>query len=111
MGEVPEVSDKVIDDFILEEPVKVPDSVIAQPKQCKTPPIHEVHSQLNLSEVRDPGPCNQNGLTFTLQIEEVVLLPDQGKSLKDRKMDAFLDEEHKKRISEEIRQRKREKKL
>ena len=117
MEEVPEViaeqsvPDKVIDDFILEESVNVPDSVIAQPKQCKPPPIHEVHSQLNLSEVRDPGPCNQNGLTLTPQIEEVVLLPDQGKSLKDRKMDAFLDEEHKKRISEEIRQRKREKKL
>ena len=45
------------------------------------------------------------------QIEEVVLLPDQGGSLEDREMDAFLDEENKKRISEEIRQRKREKKL
>ena len=84
MEEVPEViaeqsvPDKVIDDFILEESVNVPDSVIAQPKQCKTPPIHEVHSQLNLSEVRDPGLCNQNGLTLTPQIEEVVLLPDQG---------------------------------
>jgi len=111
MGEVPEVSDKVIDDFILEESVNVPDSVIAQPKQCKLPPIHEVHSQLNLSEVRDPGLCNQNGLTLTPQIEEVVLLPDQGGSLEDREMDAFLDEEHKKRISEEIRQRKWEKKL
>src|SRR5207244_12667103 len=33
------------------------------------------------------------------------------RSLEDREMDAFLDEEHKKRISEEIRQRKREKKL
>src|SRR5436305_12307558 len=117
MEEVPEViaeqsvPDKVIDDFILEESVNVPDSVIAQPKQCKPPPIHEVHSQLNLSEVRDPGLCNQNGLTLTPQIEEVVLLPDQGGSLEDREMDAFLDEEHKKRISEEIRQRKREKKL
>ncbi|CAB5377963.1 unnamed protein product [Rhizophagus irregularis] len=92
MEEVPEViaeqsvPDKVIDDFILEESVNVPDSVIAQPKQCKPPPIHEVHSQLNLSEVRDPGLCNQNGLTLTPQIEE-------------------------KRISEEIRQRKQEKKL
>jgi len=71
MEEVPEViaeqsvPDKVIDDFILEESVNVPDSVIAQPKQCKPPPIHEVHSQLNLSEVRDPGLCNQNGLTLT----------------------------------------------
>ena len=61
--------------------------------------------------MRDPGLCNQNGLTLTPQIEEVVLLPDQGGSLEDREMDAFLDEEHKKRISEEIRQRKREKKL
>ena len=81
MEEVPEVQsvpDKVINDFILEESVNVPDSVIAQPKQCKPPPIHEVHSQLNLSEVRDPGLCNQNGLTLTPQIEEVVLLPDQG---------------------------------
>ncbi|GES79009.1 hypothetical protein GLOIN_2v1882276 [Rhizophagus clarus] len=31
--------------------------------------------------------------------------------LEDKEMDVFLDEEHKKRISEEIRQRKREKKL
>ncbi|CAG8642881.1 7344_t:CDS:2, partial [Funneliformis mosseae] len=53
------VSDKVIDDFILEESVNIPDSVIAKP-----PPIHEVYSQLNLSE-----------------IEEVVLLPDQVGSL------------------------------
>ncbi|CAI2193655.1 2105_t:CDS:2, partial [Funneliformis geosporum] len=79
MEEVPEViaeksvPDKVIDDLILEESVNVPDSVIAKP-----PPIHEVHSQLNLSEVRDPGLCNQNDLTLTPQIEEVVLLPDQG---------------------------------
>ncbi|CAG8743672.1 915_t:CDS:1, partial [Funneliformis mosseae] len=79
MEEVPEViaeqsvSDKIIDDFILEESVNVTDSVIAKP-----PSIHEVHSQLNLSEVRDPGLCNQNGLTLTPQIEEVVLLPDQG---------------------------------
>ncbi|CAG8777831.1 8298_t:CDS:2, partial [Funneliformis caledonium] len=71
MEEVPEViaeqsvSDKIIDDFILEESVNVPDSVIAKP-----PSIHEVHSQLNLSEVRDPGLCNQNGLTLTPQIEE-----------------------------------------
>ncbi|CAG8606722.1 7169_t:CDS:2 [Funneliformis mosseae] len=69
--EVPEViaeqsvSDKVIDDFILEESVNVPDSVIAKP-----PPIHEVYSQLNLSEVQDLGLCNQNGLTLTSQIEE-----------------------------------------
>ena len=97
------IEDKEIGDFILEEPANVSDSVIAQPKQCKPPPIHEVHSQLNLSEVRDPGLCNQNGLTLTPQIEEVVLLPDQGGSLEDREMDAFLDEEHKKRISEEIR--------
>ncbi|CAG8690690.1 3754_t:CDS:2, partial [Rhizophagus irregularis] len=101
MEEVPEViaeqsvPDKVIDDFILEESVNVPDSVIAQPKQCIPPPIHEVYSQLNLSEVRDPGLCNQNGLTLTPQIEEVVLLPDQGGSLEDREMDAFLDEEQK----------------
>ena len=46
MEEVPEViaeqsvPDKVIDDFILKESVNVPDSVIAQPKQCKPPPIH-----------------------------------------------------------------------
>ncbi|PKC73411.1 hypothetical protein RhiirA1_530429 [Rhizophagus irregularis] len=101
MEKVPEViaeqsvPDKVIDDFILEESVNVPDSVIAQPKQCIPPPIHEVYSQLNLSEVRDPGLCNQNGLTLTPQIEEVVLLPDQGGSLEDREMDAFLDEEQK----------------
>ena len=56
MENVPEViaeqsvPDKVIDDFILEESVNVPDSVIAQPKQCKPPPIHEVHSQLKLSD-------------------------------------------------------------
>jgi hypothetical protein len=103
--------EEVIDDSILEESVNVSDSVIAQPKQYKPLPIHEVHSQLNLSEVRDPGLCNQNDLTLTPQIEEVVLLPDQGGSLEDRKMSAFLDEERKKRISEEIRQRKREKKL
>jgi len=74
------IEDKEIGDFIPEEPADVSDSVIAQPKQCKPPPIHEVHSQLNLSEVRDPGLCNQNGLTLTPQIEEVVLLPDQGGS-------------------------------
>ncbi|UZO02215.1 uncharacterized protein OCT59_020705 [Rhizophagus irregularis] len=81
MEEVPEViaeqsvPDKVIDDFILEESVNVPDSVIAQPKQCIPPPIHEVYSQLNLSEVRDPGLCNQNGLTLTPQIEEDSVIP------------------------------------
>ncbi|CAG8771080.1 11908_t:CDS:2, partial [Funneliformis caledonium] len=61
MEEVPEVvaeqsvSDKVIDDFILEESVNVPDSVIA-----KLPPIHEVHSQLNLSENLDSEPFIAN---------------------------------------------------
>ncbi|CAI2188396.1 17343_t:CDS:2, partial [Funneliformis geosporum] len=39
------------------------------PDKCKFPPIHEIHSQLN-SEMRDPGLCNQNSLTLTLQIEE-----------------------------------------
>ncbi|CAI2185781.1 18779_t:CDS:2 [Funneliformis geosporum] len=74
MKEVPKVvaeqsvPDKIIDDFILKESVNVSDSVIAQPKQCKPPLIHEVHSQLNLSELRDPGLCNQNGLTLTSQI-------------------------------------------
>jgi hypothetical protein len=33
------------------------------------------------------------------------------KSLKDKKTDAFLDEEHKKKVSDKTRQRNREKKL
>src|SRR3954453_6877513 len=33
------------------------------------------------------------------------------KSLEDKETDAFLDEMHKKKVSDEIRQRKREKKL
>jgi len=54
---------------------------------------------------------DQNGLILTPQIEEVFLLPDQKRSLEDRNTDAFLDEVHKKKVSNDIRQRKREKKL
>ncbi|CAG8618799.1 3624_t:CDS:2, partial [Racocetra fulgida] len=57
--------------------------------------IHEVHSQLKLSE----------------QIEEVPKVPDQGKTSEDMETDAFLDEVQKKSISNEIRKRNREKKL
>jgi hypothetical protein len=47
-------------------------------------------------------------------IEKVPLGPDifsEKALLEDRKMDAFLDEEYKKKVSNEIRQRNREKKL
>ncbi|CAB4403179.1 unnamed protein product [Rhizophagus irregularis] len=47
-------------------------------------------------------------------IEEVPLGPDisfEKASLEDREMDAFLDGEYKKKVSNEIRQRNREKKL
>ncbi|PKY33155.1 hypothetical protein RhiirB3_451854 [Rhizophagus irregularis] len=96
MEELPEIPDKVMDDFILEESINMPDSVIAdgclpvvnydpaQPKQCKPPHIEEVTTKVN---------------------------SDQGRSLEDRKTDVFLDKVHKKKVSDEIRQRKREKKL
>ncbi|RGB33885.1 hypothetical protein C1646_761172, partial [Rhizophagus diaphanus] len=74
------------------------DSVIDQQNDVNTKSMEEVPEVIAEQSVPD-------------KIEEVVLLPDQGGSLEDREMDAFLDEEHKKRISEEIRQRKREKKL
>ncbi|GES91995.1 hypothetical protein GLOIN_2v1790949 [Rhizophagus clarus] len=77
------IVDKKIGDFIPEEPANVSDSVIAQPKQCKSPQIKKVTTKVN----------------------------HQGRSLEDRKMDAFLDEMHKKKVSNDIRQRKREKKL
>jgi hypothetical protein len=77
------IEDKEIGDFIPEEPANVSDSVIVQPKQCKPPQIEEVTTKVN----------------------------HQGRSLDDMKTDAFLDEEYKKKVSDEIRQRKREKKL
>ena len=77
------IEDKEIGDFIPEEPANVSDSVIAQPKQCKPPQIEEVTTKVN----------------------------HQGRSLEDRKTDAFLDEVHKKRVSDEIRQRNKEKKI
>ncbi|PKK57118.1 hypothetical protein RhiirC2_871892 [Rhizophagus irregularis] len=77
------IEDKKIGDFIPEEPADVSDTVIAQPKQCKPPQIEEVTTKVN----------------------------HQGRSLDDMKTDAFLDEEYKKKVSDEIKQRKREKKL
>ena len=77
------IEDKEIGDFIPEEPANVSDSVIAQPKQCKPPQIEEVTTKVN----------------------------HQGGSLEDRKTDAFLDEVHKKKVSDGIRQRNKEKKL
>ena len=77
------IEDKKIGDFIPEEPADVSDTVIAQPKQCKPPQIEEVTTKVN----------------------------HQGRSLDDMKTDAFLDKEYKKKVSDEIRQRKREKKL
>src|SRR5688572_18967218 len=76
------MDDKEIDNFIPEEPANVPGSVIAQLNQCKPP-----------------------------QIEETTKVNHQERLLEDRKTDAFLDEVHKKKVSDEIRQRKREKKL
>ncbi|GBB94794.1 hypothetical protein RclHR1_24120006 [Rhizophagus clarus] len=76
------MDDKEIDNFIPEEPANVPDSVIAQLNQCKPP-----------------------------QIKETTKVNHQERLLEDRKTDAFLDEVHKKKVSDEIRQRKREKKL
>src|SRR3954447_7889205 len=56
------IEDKEIGDFIPEEPANVSDSVIAQPKQCKPPQIEDVTTKVN----------------------------HQGRSLEDRKTDAFL---------------------
>ncbi|GES90605.1 hypothetical protein GLOIN_2v1766209 [Rhizophagus clarus] len=75
------IDDKEIDNFIPEEPANVSDSVIAQLNQYKPP-----------------------------QIEETTKVNHQERLLKDRKTDAFLDEVHKKKVSDEIRQRKRKKK-
>ncbi|GES79417.1 hypothetical protein GLOIN_2v1620891 [Rhizophagus clarus] len=58
-------------------------------------PIHEVHSQLKLTE----------------QIEEVPKLPDQEKTSEDMETNAFLIKIHKKSISNKIRKRNKEKKL
>ncbi|CAB4429816.1 unnamed protein product [Rhizophagus irregularis] len=58
-------------------------------------PIHEVYSQIKLSE----------------QIEEVPKLPDQEETSEDMEMDAFLVEVHKKSISNDIRKHNKEKKL
>ncbi|PKY53253.1 hypothetical protein RhiirA4_471361 [Rhizophagus irregularis] len=58
-------------------------------------PIHEVYSQIKLSE----------------QIEEVPKLPDQEETSEDMEIDAFLVEVHKKSISNDIRKHNKEKKL
>ncbi|GES80322.1 hypothetical protein GLOIN_2v1620891 [Rhizophagus clarus] len=58
-------------------------------------PIHEVHSQLKLTE----------------QIEEVPKLPDQEKTSEDMETNAFLIKIHKKSISNKIRKRNKERNL
>ncbi|RIA90289.1 hypothetical protein C1645_737933 [Glomus cerebriforme] len=68
------IEDKKIGDFISEELANVSDLVIVQPKQCKPLQIKEVTTKVN----------HQEG------------------SLEDRKMDAFLDEVHKKKVAEEL---------
>ncbi|RGB22998.1 hypothetical protein C1646_775166 [Rhizophagus diaphanus] len=58
-------------------------------------PIHDVHSQLKLSE----------------QIEDVPKVPDQEETSEDMETDAFLVKVHKKSISNDFRKRNKEKKL
>src|SRR5205823_3972640 len=64
------------------------------------------------SEIKQQTQDTTN-LQDVCSIEEVSLGPDissEKAPLEDREMDAFLDEEYKKKVSNEIRQRNREKK-
>ena len=78
------LENKEIDDFSFEEPVNIPDSVIAQLEQCE--PVCKINDAVSKVTV-------------------------SSKTSEERGMDAFLDNVNKKKVSDEIRQRKREEKL
>ena len=79
------LEDKEMDDCLLKQtPVDIPDSVIAQLEQCE--PVCKINDAVSKVTV-------------------------SSKTSEERGMDAFLDNANKKKVSDEIRQRKREKKL
>ena len=79
------LEDKEMDDCLLKQtPVDIPDSVIAQLEQCE--PVCKINDAVSKVTV-------------------------SSKTSEERGMDAFLDNVNKKKVSDEIRQRKREEKL
>jgi len=98
------------------EPTSYPENSALHSKSQNYPPLETSSIENDLipdSEIKQQTQ-NITNLQDVCSIEEVPLGPDissEKPPLEDREVDAFLDEEYKKKVSNEIRQRNREKKL